>query len=239
MSGLQLPHKRNLNLKWWFLGAAVLLLIVAGAYFAYKWYTTGTTPVSVPIPKSYIVGMSLDESKVSQSDIDNYATADNEPKYVSISSLNLDTARVRSVGLDSNNFIEYAKNINDVAWYNASAKPGQGYGVVVINGANTGSKANGAFYNLDYLKKNDKITITTGNNKLYTYHVVKRQIMSLKDFASNGMKLLMTPTTPDVEGLNLVTYAGEWVPRDKQYTQRVIVYAEADKTTTSTDSSKH
>lgn len=235
MSGLRLPHKRNLHLKWWLVGAVVVVLLVAGSYLTYRWYTTGKSIVSVP--KAYIKGMSLDESSVSQSDLDNYASADNEPKYISIPALNLDTTRVRAVGLDVNNFINYAKNIHDVAWYNESTKPGQGYGAVAINGANNGSKTNGAFYNLDYLKANDKITITTGNNKLYTYHVVKRQIMSLSEFAKNGMKLLMTPRSSDIEGLNLVTYAGEWVPRDKQYTQRVIVFAEADKATTSSTTS--
>jgi LPXTG-site transpeptidase (sortase) family protein len=200
------------------------MLSVAG-WYGYKWFTTGEEPPVVPLPAAALADPSVDETKVTTADIENYTVPATHPRYISIPALGVMQARVQTVGLTKNNVLDTPKNISDVAWYNKSALPGSGYGSVIIDGHNGGISRDGVFANLNKLKAGDDITIERGDGKRITYNVVENRTESLHDANTSGMKRLMMPYDNTQEGLGLITCAGNWIPRDKVFDKRVLVRA--------------
>ena len=209
----------------WFSASAVVMLIFIAGWFAYLWYTQGEKPPFIPLPASALADPSVDESPVSSADIDNYTVPASHPRYISIPALGIDKTRVQTVGLTASHVLDTPKNISDTAWYTQSATPGQGYGEVVIDGHNGGISRDGVFAHLDNLKDDDEIIITRGDGKEIRYKVVENRTESLKDVNATGMQRLMTPYDTTKEGLGLITCAGNWVPRDKVFDERILVRA--------------
>jgi len=202
-------------------------LIVASLYYSYQWFISGTQPPIVPLPASALADPSIDEAPVTQRMINSYQVPAAQPRYISIPSLNIVNARVQSVGLTKNNMLDTPKNINDTAWYNKSAPPGQGYGQAVIDGHNGGITRDGVFAGLDKLKMNDEIIVERGDGKKITYLVKENETETLKETNTTGMKRLLTPVDKSKEGLGLITCAGNWVPRDKVFDKRILIRAVA------------
>ena len=208
----------------WVALAIFILILAAGGWFVYSWYTSGNLPISIPVASA---NGAVSEVDVSYNDVKSYEAGSNQPRYISIPALSLGKTRIYPVGLNSNNLVEDASNIHDVTWYTKSTAPGDG-GVVLINGHNKGINKNGAFYNLSTLSSSDKISIERGDGKSLVYDVVDVQTISLDEFNSKGLALLGTSASQSKEGLNLVTFDGKWVPRLGTFDQRTIVRAVID-----------
>lgn len=239
MAGLQIPKKSNFKPVWWGIGIVVLGLIGGGGYFAYNFYTGGSSdalPVNIPV--AGITGPDIDEKPLSDSAIDSYTTEPLQPAFVSIPAIGLDKARVKQVTLNKSRVLDFPKSLYDAGWFPESAQPGQGYGEVVLAGNNFGTKsptAKGSFYKLDTIKTGDKISVTRGDGKTFTYSVTQVNTVSYLDFLKTGMQDIVRPISDTQEGLSLVTYAGKWIPRDKYYDKRIIVKALADFSRPATD----
>lgn len=226
-SGLYLEKKKNRPLIHWAILAVLALLIVLSIYYGYIWFTKGEQPPLVPLPASAMADPNVDESPLTQTDIDGYNVPANHPRYISIPALGIKNARVQTVGLTGNNTLDTPKNISDTAWYTKSAMPGQGYGAVVIDGHNGGITRNGVFADLNTLKNDDEITVERGDGKKIVYKVVENKTMTLQQANTTGMKDLLTPYDSSKEGLGLITCAGKWVPRDKVFDKRILIRAVA------------
>ena len=228
MAGLSLEQKNNLHLGCWFaLALSIAILLVAG-YWAYDWYAHGNKPPVIPLPATAYADPSVEETPLSESAVDKYTVPATHPRYITIPALGIGKARVMSVGLTKLNTLDTPRNINDTAWYNKSALPGQGYGQVVIDGHNGGVSRDGVFINLDRLKNDDEIIVQRGDGKKITYKVVKVVTMSLKETNEKGMQQLVKPYDQGKEGLGLITCAGKWIPRDKVFDKRILVWAVAE-----------
>lgn len=228
MAGLYIQRKHDLHLiRWGIIVLVGIVLLVAG-YFAYDWYINGNKPPIVPLPATAYADTSVDETPVTEGDISSYTVPATHPRYISIPALGITKARVQKVGLTKLNTLDTPLNINDTAWYDKSATPGQDYGQVVIDGHNGGVSRDGIFVNLDKLKDGDTITVERGDGKKITYDVVKNVTMSLKQTNATGMQELMQPYNTAKEGLGLITCAGKWIPRDKVFDQRILVWAVAE-----------
>ena len=226
--GLRIDPKKEIHFgRWIALALAAMLLAVAG-YYGLQWYTKGVVP-PVPVPAYATADASLDEAPISGEQIDSYTVDPDKPRYISIPTLGIEKIRVLSVGLTSTKMLDVPKNINDTAWYNASATPGNGHGAVVIDGHNGGVTRDGVFAKLSNLKQGDTITIERGDGKRFTYKVQTNETMSLEKANKTGMKDMMQSIEPDKEGLSLITCAGTWIPRDKVFDQRVMVRATIDQ----------
>jgi sortase (surface protein transpeptidase) len=81
---------------------------------------------------------------------------------------------------------------------------------------------------LDKLKTGDEIIIERGDGKTINYNVVEDITESLHDANTTGMKRLMTPYDPNKEGLGLITCAGNYVPSDRLFNERILVRAVAE-----------
>lgn len=216
------PHKQR-HYGRWLLGLIVIILLIVAGWYGYQWYSTGMQPpVPIPIAKA---DPSVDESDVSQSAIDNYTVPSSNPRYISISALGVEKARIYPVGVTSQNLLDTPRNIHDAAWYKKSMTPGSGYGAVLINAHNGGISKDGIFAKLDTLQPGDEITVERGDGKNFRYSVVENQIMSLDEVNATGMKMMMQSAEPTKEGLNLITCAGKWIPKLGQFDKRVMLRA--------------
>lgn len=227
MAGLYIKRKREIRLFSWLSSLALVGLIIAASWFGYQWFVTGEKPPVVPLPAAALADPEIDESPVTLAMIRQHTVPANQPRYISIPSLNIQNARVQSVGVTKDNMLDTPKNISDTAWYNKSATPGQGYGSVIVDGHNGGITRNGVFVNLDKLRKNDEIIIERGDGKKFKYSVMENKTETLKDTNASGMQRLMTPYDKNKEGLGLITCAGNWVPRDKVFDKRILIRAVA------------
>ncbi len=227
MAGLYIDRKKERHIGRWLFWLLFVVLLATAGWFGYQWFITGSQPPLVPLPAAALADPSVDETPVNQAAIDNYTVPATHPRYISIPSLDVNRARVQSVGLTKTNTLDTPKNISDTAWYKESAIPGQGYGAVLIDGHNGGITRDGVFINLNKLKDGDEITIERGDGKKITYSVVENRTESLKDANTTGMKRLMMPFDTTKEGLGLITCAGNWIPRDKVFDKRILVRAVA------------
>ncbi len=226
MAGLYIKSKRRPKVViYWLLTLIIVGLIGVGGWFLFAWYMTGTKPPIIPLPASALANPSVDETPITKKQIDEYTVPATNPRYITIPSLGIEKVRVQTVGLTKAKDIDTPKNIGDTAWYNESAHPGQGYGVVVINGHNGGISRDGVFVGLGKLAQGDEIIVERGDGKVIHYEVVENKTESLAQANKTGMKRLFTPYDKTKEGLGLITCAGNWVPRNQVFDERILIRA--------------
>ena len=133
--------------------------------------------------------------------IDYHAAAD-MPKYLSMPSIGVLPARIRSLGVDAKNALLAPTNIYDAGMYETSAKPGDSTGVIVVDGFVSGPTKPGVFNKLSSLKIGDIVTITQGDDSKVSFKVVH-----IESIAASEMDMSYLLKSADVNklGLNLVT----------------------------------
>jgi len=184
--------------------------------------TNGTSLItSSNIPASVQVSEDVDTTKPTVDVLANYRTAPDVPRALYIDKLGI-RARVISVGTASDNSMQTPKNIYDSGWYTGSAKPGT-IGAVVIDGHASGSTRMGLFAYIDTLKSGDEIRIEQGDGTVFRYKVVHNQTTPMNDV---DMSKVLQPYGGASQGLTLITCTGKWLPAQRTYDHRVIVYAE-------------
>ena len=143
------------------------------------------------------------------------------PKYVEIPAIGLGKTRILSLGVLANGAIATPPNIFDAGWYKDSAKPGQA-GAMFIFGHLSSWQSNGAFHDLKKLKTGDKIIITRGDSKTFTYVVSRSESYAVEDV---NMDTVLSPVTLNKPGLNLMTCDGKVIKGTSDFTRREVVYA--------------
>ncbi len=228
-SGLSITPKKDFHVGRWLFALAGVALLVGVGYYLYRWYAFGDT-MPVPAPVFSNADPSVDETPLSLKQVNEHTVAPNQPRYISIPSLDIKKARIIGVGLTANKLLDTPKNIADTAWYTKSALPGSGSGAMIIDGHNGGVTRDGVFAKLANLKRDDKIVIERGDGKKFTYYTKSNVTMSLDEANKTGMRSMMQSLDPEREGLSLITCAGKWIPRDKVFDQRVMVRAVSETT---------
>lgn len=163
------------------------------------------------------------ENRPTLGDVSSYKVAADQPKIIQIAKLNV-YARVRPMSVNAKNELQSPPSIFDAGWYNGSAKPGDlaGSGATLINGFVAGSKLPGIFANAKKLAAGDVIQVIRGDNKTFTYTVVKTQSYNA---ASLDIGTALTSAQPDKAALNLITISGQTNPAKGQYEERTVVFA--------------
>lgn len=152
-----------------------------------------------------------------------YTVPADQPRFVNIPKFNL-SARVKAMGVDANNKLIAPGNVHDAGWFQNSAKPGAIGGATLLDGHVSGWTTKGVFYRLKDLVPGDTITVERGDGKVFSYRVVKSQAF---DKNAVDMNSAMEPINKSKTGLNLITCSGTYDRASDDYTQRLIVYAEA------------
>ena len=203
------------------------LLFVAGGYIAYDgWRANHKVAAQVKeLQKKATTAANNDESaapstdKPSATDIKSYAVAPNLPRYVDIAKLGVH-ARVMSMSVDRKNELQAPTNVHNAGWYNASAQPGQ-TGAMLVDGHSGIGNYKGIFHDIGTLATGDVITVTRGDGAKLDYQVVRTETV---DASKVNMASLLVSAETARPGLNLITCAGDQLPRTYQLAQRTIVY---------------
>jgi LPXTG-site transpeptidase (sortase) family protein len=161
------------------------------------------------------------ETKPSVADVSQYSVAPDNPRVLIIPKIGVNS-RVKPLGTNKDNSLSTPTNIYDVGWYTKSSKPGEIGGATLIDGHVHGIQNEGVFYNLKTLETGDRISIERGDGKTINYLVVSKETIS-KDNVDMAKALISAdPTKP---GLNLITCTGKYLPKEKTYDQRLVMYA--------------
>lgn len=231
LAGAKVTLSFNLNKKRFFnflRYATVALIIVASGYLAWDTYTTNRS-VKSSLNGNSATAMSIsgtnpataEQTAVSQEQRAAYTVPADQPRYIYIPTLGVN-ARVMSVGVNSRGSIDTPSNLNDTAWYDGSAKPGQ-EGQVFIDGHTSFNRhLNAAFNNLPKLKANDQVVIEKGNGERVSYRVVATKTV---ETGKVDMGEALNPPAGAKKGLTLMTCTGTFNYRNQTADKRFIVYA--------------
>jgi hypothetical protein len=212
--------KRHIGL-WIFLAIVVIVVGTIG-WAGYQWYKTGQIP-SIPFIK-LTTSPAVNNSKVTSTQIAAYKVADAEPRYLTSNALGSNKARIYPEGLDNSNMIILPKNVHDVSLYNKSSLPGSG-GVIIITGYGSVESPVSALAKLSSLKKNDGLTIETGDGTTDSYSVQSVENLTIAQYNTTGTKELAQPAIEGDEGLNIVVNSGKWSSDLNTYDHRLLVRA--------------
>lgn len=215
-------------MRWW-----VFILFASGICLAIgvavdQYFFSAKAPSVIKAPISDGDKPVVDETVPLQKDVDSYSVPPAHPRYIDIPALDIARSRVQPLGLTKKNALDTPRNLSDSGWYTKSSYPGQGSGVVMIDGHSGGLSRNGVFVNLDKLQNGDAITIERGDGKRFAYRVVERRSESLAETNATGMARLFQPYEPTKEGLSLITCGGNWNPRQQVFDKRILVRAVAE-----------
>ena len=211
---------------------AVAVIVAASGYLAWDTYMTNQSVKSSFDGGGAASAMSIsgtnpataDQTAISQQDMLAYTVPSDQPRYIRIPAINVN-ARVMSVGVNSRGNIDTPANLNDTAWYDGSAKPGQ-EGQVFIDGHTSFSSAiYAAFNDLPKLKAGDQITIERGDGQQINYHVTEIKTV---DADKVDMGEALNPPEGAERGLTLMTCTGTFNYRTQTADKRLIVYAVQD-----------
>lgn len=203
---------------------SLLLITVGLALIAVAAYLANTASSAIPtnlVKAPNSKQLTASSIKPSTKAVSSYSVAPTLPKYINIPSIGVN-ARVLRLGLLKNGQIATPDNIFDTGWYDGSAKPGQ-KGAMFIYGHVSSWTADGVFYSLKKLKPGDRIIITRGDNKIFTYIVIKSNVYP---YNAVDMNTVLSPISPNTPGLNLMTCTGQVIKGTSEFNERLVVFSE-------------
>ena len=224
-TGLRIDRQNDSHFGRWLAILVGVLLLAGGAWFGYRYYTTGEQP---PLPVALAASNpEVDEKDITSEQIRSHKVELDKPRYISIPSLGIDNARILPIGIKANGELDTPRNIHDAGWYTKSATPGSGSSALLMDGHNGGPTKGGIFEKLPDLKEGDEITLERGDGEKFTYEVKENKTLSLDDLNNGGMKRMSESASDVAEGLNLISCTGNWVPAMGTYDKRVTIRAVA------------
>ena len=144
------------------------------------------------------------------------------PVRLSIPNINVD-AEVIYVGLAKDGSVDVPKGPSQVAWFKLGPRPGdKGSAVITGHFGPWQTGASSVFDNLYKLKKGDKIYIKDDKGVSIAFTVRES-----REYGP-GESLPEVFNKNDGIYLNLITCHGDWLANQKTYTQRLVVFADAD-----------
>ena len=144
------------------------------------------------------------------------------PARLIIPSIHVD-APVINVGLAADGSVGVPKGPLEVAWYQLGPRPGtEGSSVITGHFGPWRDGSHSVFDRLGELKVGDQIQVTDENGKTISFTVRATKTYNAGEsptevFNKTGGKFL-----------NLITCHGDWLANQKTYTQRLVVFAEAN-----------
>jgi len=144
------------------------------------------------------------------------------PVRIRIPSIGIDTS-IEPVALTATAAMDTPKNPLDAGWYDLGPRPGE-IGNAVIDGHVDWYNGGAAvFANLDKLTNGDKIMIDDASGSTVTFTVRK----SLR-FDPSADATAVFISNDGLAHLNLITCDGVWDKQTKQYSKRLVVFADKE-----------
>ncbi len=127
------------------------------------------------------------------------------------------------VGATSTGAMEVPDDGDVVGWYRHGAAPGSARGSAVLAGhVDTYDEGAGALHRLRELEPGDRIEVGLDDGSRVAYTVTTRASV-----AKEGLPAADLFTDDGPPRLVLVTCGGRWLPRERSYTDNVVVVADA------------
>lgn len=208
---------------WGALGLLLLVFFVKVATYEANYYSEKEGSERAVAETVVDTGEELIEEEPGEQEVREYVVAADRPRYLRISKLNINNARVLPMGVNAKGELDTPVNIFDVGWYESSGKPGQG-GTLVIDGHNGGPHVHGVFKNLPDLVEGDIITVERGDGVVYNYSVVENVSVPLDD-ADAYMGTAAKSPQLGKESVTLISCTGEWSQKQQTYLSRQFVRA--------------
>jgi sortase (surface protein transpeptidase) len=198
-------------------GLVLILLGLCGLIVSVSLYLKSSQPPRVTSVKVNVTPSSV---KLTPKILANYTVAPHDPKFISIPGINLSDVPVVRLGLLPGGAIATPDSIYKAGWYQGSSLPGQS-GAMFIYGHVSSWTADGVFYNLKKLSPGNMVTITRGDNKIYSYRVV-----AIKTYPYNNvdMRSVLSAINPKIPGLNLMTCSGKVITGTSEFSKRLVIF---------------
>lgn len=170
-------------------------------------------------PADVTVGAGPSSTRPAQKQIDDHTVAPGMPKYIAIPVIEVPKTRVLGLGLTNGRIISPA-NIYDAGWYTGSARPGEA-GAMFIFGHVSSWQADGIFHDLKKLRPGDRVAVTRGDDRVFTYEVIESTIYPA---GAVDMPAVLSPGDGSKPGLNLMTCAGSIIKGTSEFSERLVVF---------------
>ena len=203
--------------------AVVAVVLIISGYLAYDTWTTNQQAKDIFNQSAAATSSGGDVANNSATAANSepvYTVEPGMPKYLSIPKIGVTNAKVEQVGLLGNNKVGTPKDLNNVAWYDGSAKPGQN-GALFINGHINDVGAGGIFNNLRNVAVGDKVIVERGDGTKFNYEVVHTETIPTSSINMDNV----LKARGSEKGLNMMTCAGTYNFNTMSYSHRMIVYS--------------
>jgi len=189
----------------------ITVLIAASSYYIFSVFIQ-PYKLSAGVPLTSV-------AKLYQNVLTSYPSLDT-PARLQIPAINVDAAIV-PVGVTAKGTLDVPPNLLEVGWYKFGPKPGQTGSAVIDAHFDGPGGTPGVFNRLDSLKVGQEI-IVQNDKDVPTYFV----IVKLTNYLFNDSVPELYNTDGGIH-LNLITCNGVWDETNKNYSQRLIVFADA------------
>lgn len=150
------------------------------------------------------------------------STFSEQPTKLAIKSIGVN-APIVALGLTKTGAMAAPDNNTDIGWYDQSAKVGETYYAMLLDGHRGVAGRWGVLRRLRDLKKYDEIDVTTESGRTASYQV--REIVTER-VDQVDMRRALLPHAPGLQSLTLITCDGSYNQAKNVYDKRTIVYAE-------------
>src|SRR5579859_5217049 len=142
------------------------------------------------------------------------------PITLLIPKINL-TTPIEAVGQDQQGRMDVPKNPQDTGWYDLGFKPGEKGSAVIDGHLDTVTGAPAAFWSLAQLQTGDHIFVIDAHHTKYSF-VISREAT----YDYDKVPLQQIFATVDKPRLNLITCRGVFDKKTKNYSKRIVIFAE-------------
>ncbi len=146
-----------------------------------------------------------------------------QPVRIVIPSLNIDTD-IQYVGVNAKGNMGVPSNYSDVALYKYGPAPGERGSAVIAGHVDNGLGLSGVFKNLANIQDGSEIHIIKRNGEQTTFRVERSKAYPYKTVPTEELFNRTGGTY-----LHLITCGGSWIPSEKTYDERIVVYAKLVK----------
>jgi sortase A len=198
-------------------GIALILVLVAGATFAYTYlhaavYSANPNEVDSGITPTTSAPR-LSTGATSASDVAGV------PARIRIPKIDVD-AKVTDVGLGKTGNMAVPLTFTDVGWYRYGPKPGEVGSAVIDGHVDNGLGVPAVFARMGELEAGDDLYIDTAAGDTLHFKVEENDVYALAD-----VPLQQVFNRADAPRLNLITCDGNWIKDQKMYDERRVLYA--------------
>jgi LPXTG-site transpeptidase (sortase) family protein len=141
------------------------------------------------------------------------------PARISIPSIGVDAA-VEQVGKKDDGSMDTPKKFGDVAWYSPGSQPGAAGNAVIDGHVNNALTTAGVFQHLSQIALGDKITVTNASGTPVSFTVT-----NIEEYPVDTAPAASIFATTGPSQLVLITCDGVWVPSEKSFDKRLVVFA--------------